>query len=139
MNLNAARNRGFSLVEAVIATALAVVGITAVMGAYGAINAARAQAKESELKLRLALEKYDEVVATGEFEQAPLSGDFSPLEYTFSVEAEPGVATNLREVIVVVKSSTRRDDDGIEVRGIVYVPQNAVGATPAENAGGGSQ
>lgn len=119
-------NRGFSLVEAVIATVLAVVGLTAVMSAYGAINASRLQTRESERMLRLALEKYEEVVATGAYEQAPLSGAIDGTDYTYSVESYAGITADLREVVVVLRSTKRRDDAGLEVRGMVFVPQ-AVG------------
>ncbi len=127
MNLNAGRSRGFSLVEAVVSTALAITGIVAVMGAFASINATRVQTRESELMLRLAVEKYDEVIATGEYESAPFSGDFDPQPYSYSVESATGVTTDLREVTVRVTSTGRQDDEGVEIRGMIFTEQFVAG------------
>lgn len=64
----ARRSRGFSLIEALAAVALAGLGIAGTVGGIGAIQKAQAYAIEREEMTRFCLQKMDEVVSTGQFE-----------------------------------------------------------------------
>jgi prepilin-type N-terminal cleavage/methylation domain-containing protein len=119
--------RGFSLVEVVVATALLGVGVTAVLGAYGAMNSARTRAAESERMAQLAGAKLDEIVATGEYLEAPLSGRFDDERYTWSAETQAGAEVTLTELTVRVTRERGGEPLATEARTMIFAPPVATG------------
>ena len=68
--------KAFTLVEVLVAVALVGIGVVAVMGALSSLTKAQVRMLEREQMQRLALQKYEELVATGEYTTSS-SGDFS--------------------------------------------------------------
>lgn len=63
-----AKQRGFSLIEALAAVALAGLGIAGTVGGIGAITRAQGLAIEREEMTRLCIQKMDEIIGTEQFE-----------------------------------------------------------------------
>lgn len=72
-----ARRRGFTLVETLASVAVVAIGVTAALGALGYIAKADAKSKLREEGQRLAIQKIDELLATGDYQVTPNGGDFS--------------------------------------------------------------
>jgi Tfp pilus assembly protein PilV len=118
------RRRGFTLFEALAATVIVGLGIVAILGALGSLTNSQARAFERERMQRLAVQKYDELVATGEIQAAGLNGDFTEWNlnaYEWDAEVVPTGIENLEAVTVQVR---RRDDRGPigSARGLVFIP-----------------
>jgi len=105
---NAARTKGFTIVEVVVATVLIVVGITALMRGLGAVDKATAALLEKDKVSRLAQQKLDEVIATEEYKTATQGSFDSPDEkYSWTLE---NVATGVESLVglrLTVTDSTR--------------------------------
>ncbi|MBL1149850.1 MAG: type II secretion system protein [Armatimonadetes bacterium] len=125
---SAVAKRGFTLVEVVAATAIAGVGIVAAMSTFGAMNAAMARGLETEKMQRIADEKFDEIVATGEVPNTPLSGEVTGTDFVWNAESATTETENVTELIVTVRRSAGREDSGIEVRGLVFILPTSTGA-----------
>lgn len=124
--------RGFSLVEALVAVAVTGVGVTAALGGLRAIASGDARVRQIELMQRLANEKFEEVLATGEHASAPLSGTFEDrgLEgYAFTVDTEPSSTENLQIIRVVVRPADEENPMRAQATGLTFVP-------PATGEGG---
>lgn len=124
------RRRGYTLIEALVAVAVAAIGITASLGAMSALNKGELRARERETMQRLAFEKYDDAVATHDYTLAPLSGDFADHNlpnYSYRLEIEPSGVENLDVVHVTVTSTTSNLQATAE--GLVFTaPQTQEGA-----------
>jgi len=131
------RNRaGFTLIEALVATALLASGVVAVLGAFGALNRTETRARELETMQRLAYQKYDELLATSTDITSPQDGDFSDQNidgYTWKSEEEPSGVENLDAVTVTVEKANDKSSSAPSAvaYGLVYVPPTttATGAT----------
>jgi len=113
----------FTLIEALVSITLLAVGVAAVIGALGSFSYSEAKALESELGQRLALRKLDELKATGEIQQAPLSGTFEEegdREHEWKAELDPSGVENLNSVRVTVtkngSSAILGTAEGLEFR-----------------------
>lgn len=130
--MSGGNRRGFSLVEALVAVAITGIGVTAALGGIRAMTRTEGEARQSELMLRLAHEKYEEVMGTGEYASAPLTGDFRDrnLEgYYFRIETEPSGTENLDILRVTVNRSDGANEIAGKVAGLVFIPP-----TPTEGA-----
>jgi len=119
------RRRGFSLLEAMVASILLAIGISGVMAALGAMTSARGRIIESERMQRLAVDKYDELVGTGAYSTPSLTGDFTDrneTRYTWRAELQDTGTTNLESFTVYVDPVAGRDAKTIQVTGLVFVP-----------------
>lgn len=126
--------RGFTLIEALAAVVLLGVGLVASLGALSAIRRSEYRAREAEVMLRLASDKYQELVATGQTTN-PASGDFSDRNdqnYRWSLSIESSGVTDLNAVTVIVQPQSASDDGPRQqVSGLVYVPPATTGeSTP---------
>ena len=138
------------MVEVLVAAVLAGIGIVACMGAIGKMQHGEALGREREALINLAVEKYDEVVATTDLSQAnSLSGDFSDRndsEHTWTATtatvnttsntavvntASTAAATTVDSLSITVKSSSDPTQT-YTVTGLVYIP-----ATTSTGAGTG--
>ena len=113
------------MIEALVAVAVAGIGLTAALGAMRAISNAEWRTMRSEAMQRLAVQKYDEVVATGEISTAPLEGTFEDrgiADYRWRAEVEPSGVENLDIVTVTVELESGTDDLESSISGLQYVP-----------------
>ena len=104
--------RGFSMVEAMVAVALLAVGITACLGALGAMTKGEARAQESERLQLLAHRKLDELIATHAAETGSVSGDFTDNGFpaiTWSAETETSGVENLDALHLTITEPNKPD------------------------------
>lgn len=121
------RKRGFTMVEAIVSIALAGFGVAAVVGALGSINLAEANALEREHMQRLAVDKYDELIATGDY-QTETSGNFSDRgddNYDWSADLVTTGVEGLDELTVTVSRSAGDRDTEFTVSGLLYAVQTS--------------
>lgn len=127
------RKRGFSLVEALVAVALLGLGITACLGALAEMANGETRAERSERLQMLAHRKLQEIVATAEYQQAPIDGSFEIEGYpdiTWTATDEQSGVENLEIVALTVTS------EGGEVS---YTVTQLVYRQPITTDGGGGQ
>lgn len=80
------------MIEALVSIAVLLLGIVGALGAIGEMTRSEARMRDAELMRKLAHDKFDEVVATGELVNAPLDGTFEDLghpELEWTLETEP--------------------------------------------------
>lgn len=153
MNRGNRPNRtGFTLVEVLVSAALAGVGIVAAMGAIAKMEHGESIGRAREALINLAIEKYDEVVATTDLSQAnALSGDFTDHndtdhKWTASVQSVTTSSNNSVVNTANASSSTTIDSVSVTVHstsdpsltytvtGLVYVPPSTT--APGTGTGG---
>lgn len=131
---NGRSQRGFSLIEAMVATVLVAVGVVAVYGAMSAITRTEHRTRQHEVLQRLAEDKYDEIVTTEATLTAPQNGNFSDRnlpKFTWKLESVPSGVENLQALTVRVQADQNdaKSPEGI-ASGLVYIhPQTTTGAT----------
>lgn len=116
------RRRGFTMVEAIISIALAGFGVAAIVGAMGSVNLAEANALERERMQQLAIDKFDELVATEEY-NSTTSGTFEDRnepDYEWSAEVEATGVEGLDELVLTVTRSSGDRDAEITISGLLY-------------------
>ncbi len=121
------RRRGFTMVEAIVSIALAGFGVAAVVGALGSINLAEANALEREHMQRLAVDKYDELIATGDY-QTETSGNFQDRgedSYDWSAETVTTGVEGLDELTVTITRSAGDRDTEFTISGLLYEVQTS--------------
>ena len=133
MSTASRHRRGFSLIEAMVAVAVTGIGVTAALGGMRSLARAEYKATRTEIMQRLAFQKYDEVIATGEVNTAPLEGDFRDLNvdgYEYRVEVEQSGVENLAVVVVRV-NPVGEEDNYVVAKGLQFQPP------PPTQEGGG--
>lgn len=129
----AKRRRGFTLVEVIVSVALLAVGIVAVLSTIGHMTKTEAMVQEGERMRRLADEKLQELIGTGDYVTLT-DGDFSERgenRYTWTSALEPTGVESLESLTVTVVRVNRRDDLGYDASQLIYIPPVATGgATP---------
>lgn len=121
--MSTASNRGFTLVEALVAIMLVGIGVVGAMRGFAVLGRTEASVRETERMQRLALQKYDELVGLGETTTAQ-SGDFQDREetrYTWSLEVNPTGIENLDAVSLVVQRRNA-SGDGVRISGLKFTP-----------------
>ena len=99
------KHRGFTIVEALASIALISVGIVASLQTFGALAKADAREADAEEMQRLALRKYDDIVAAGGLTATASSGDFQDLNqprFTWKARQSPTGTGNLDRITVEV-------------------------------------
>lgn len=96
--------RGFTLVEVLATLMLAAIVLPAVMRGLSVCLATSGQARQQAEATVLAQDKLSEVIATGQLQQAALSGDFGTdwPGYLWEVRVDDFDTTTLRQVEVTV-------------------------------------
>ncbi|MEQ1823753.1 MAG: prepilin-type N-terminal cleavage/methylation domain-containing protein [Fimbriimonadaceae bacterium] len=125
--------RGFTFIEALVSIALAGIGIASVVGAMGAMTKTEANAIEKEKMQRLAVDKYEELVATNDYDSVT-TGDFEDRgepDFAWSAEVQTTGVEGLDQLQLTVRRSTGREAE-ISITGLVYAP------TQSTTTGGGT-
>ena len=120
---------GFTLVEALVSVVLLSVGIVAATATLGQMTKSEGYMQEGERMRRLADRKLQELVATGDY-QFTTSGDFADLyedRYAFTAALEPTGTEYLDALIVTVTRKDRRDDPGVDVSELIFIPPTSTG------------
>lgn len=115
--------------EAIVSVALLAVGIVAALSAISQMTKSEAIVQESERMRRLADEKLQELIATGDY-QTITEGDFAERgenRYTWTAELQPTGVENLEALTVIVVRVNRRDDPGYDASQLIYIPPVATG------------
>jgi prepilin-type N-terminal cleavage/methylation domain-containing protein len=126
--------RGFTFIEALVSIALAGIGIASAVGAMGAMTKSEANALEKERMQRLAVDKYEELVATSEYNTLK-SGDFvdrGETDFAWSAEVQTTGVEGLDQLQLTVRRNTGREAE-ITITGLVYATTQSTttsGGTP---------
>lgn len=130
--MSGARRRGFTIVEALVATVLTGIGVAAAVNGLASLTKAQALALERERMNRLAVMKLDELIATGQITN--VGGTFEEMgENRYLWEASVGTTgvENLSQLTVSVRlaeGSTRSAE--LSATALAYEePQATVGGT----------
>jgi len=97
------RRAAFTLIEAVVATALLGIGVSAAVGALAQLTRAEATLNDRVALHRLAQERLDEFLATSDSDATNLDGGFEDRgrpTWSWSAEVVPTGVENLEEVTV---------------------------------------
>ena len=118
------RRRGYSLIEALVAVAVTGIGVSAALGGMGALARGERRALITETMQRLAFQKYEEIVATGEVTSATLEGDFSDRNLeTLKWEAEVEQSGTENLSIITVRVTSDADENmQAQARGLLFEP-----------------
>ncbi len=117
------KRRGFTLIEAIAAIALVGIGVASAMGGLAAMAKTDRILLEREELQRLAVQKYEEVIATGLLDTAELSGDFAEQNiegFEWEVAVEPSGEENLEIVTVTVTRSGDPEGPQTTVDGLYF-------------------
>lgn len=113
----------FTLIEAVAAIGLVGIGVASVMGGLSAMANTDRQLMLREEMQRLAVQKFDEIIATGVIETAQLSGDFAEQnidDYEWSADVQPSGEENLEVITVIVNQVGDPDGPAATVDGLYF-------------------
>ncbi len=135
MNLNKGSKSAFTLVEVLVAIVLVGIALTATLGAIGSLTASFRRSVELENLQRLANEKLDEVLATGEWQTASEGGFEGDLyeDYTWSIETETTTVAGLEYVRLTVTRNFAGREDSTFVEGLAYLAETTT--VPLEGGG----
>lgn len=125
------RKRGFTLIEAVAAIGLVGIGVASVMGGLAAMAKTDRQLMLREEMQKLAVQKYDEIIATGLIDTAELSGDFTEQnndDFEWEATVEPSGEENLEILSVTVNQVGDTEGPNATVDGLVFRPPLQGGA-----------
>jgi type II secretory pathway pseudopilin PulG len=129
------KRRGFTLVEAIAATALVGLGVATTLGGMAVLAKGDRELLEREQMQRLAVRKYQEIVSTGMIDTADLKGDFTEEnieDYEWNATVEPSGEENLEVLTVTVnRTGASEEDPAATVDGLVFNPPIQGGAAGA--------
>lgn len=129
----ASRRSGFTLVEVVVSVALLSVGIVGVLTGFSAVSRSEVRIRTIERVQRLAVLKYEELVATEQFDTAELSGDFEDVGergVRWTATVEPSGVENLETLTVTVELENAPSNTPVGVmEGLVFNPPLTTGGT----------
>ncbi len=117
--------RGFTLIEALAAVLLLIVGVSSAMHGLGALSRAQRRAQENEDMQRLAIQKYDEILALGALNSGEASGDFREIgedRFIWSARRMPTGYGNLDSIQVDVARRWEGLSKSVEVQGLFCRP-----------------
>lgn len=124
-----------------VSASLVAVGVASAMGAYGALTKAQSQIQERDRMQRLAISKYDELVAEG-INNAASNGDFQDYNderYKWQSDIATTTTTGLQSLTITVTATNPNDNTQVSVAGLLYDPttSTAGGGTGTTGATGG--
>ena len=135
--MKSARSRGFTLIEAMVSASLVAIGVASAMAAYGALTKAQTQVQERDRMQRLAVSKYDELVAEG-INNAASNGDFQDYNedrYKWQTDIANTATTGLQSLTVTVTAADPKDPTQVSVEGLLYSPTTSTTATGTTGGG----
>ena len=112
------------LVEVLVAIVLVSIGITTLIGGLGSITSSYRRTVERETLHRLAHEKFDELIATGDWEFV-FEGDFEDerfADYEWESETTTTEIADLEHFRVTVFINTDAKDSEAFAEGLVFRP-----------------
>ncbi len=119
------RRRGFTIMEALVSSALIAIGVVAVLQALMGIARNDNQQMESERMQRLAAQKLDELVATGQLVNGEIEGDFADENepnYTWVASVGATGISNLNSLTIKVSRQTSQRTYSTSLQTLQYVP-----------------
>lgn len=133
--MRSSKSRGFTLIEAIVATVFVGVGLVATLTSLATMTRNDSLLREKEELQRLAIQKYDELIATGGIDTAQLSGDFSDRnidKYDWQAEITPSGEENLNILTVTVKETNNDSGPQAVIDGMLYQAPIATGGTTGQ-------
>lgn len=131
------KEQGFTVVEVMVASLLMVTAVVVVLGGIRAIQRANVHAANMSLLQRLASEKLEDAVASGDVTTYGSQGDFSDRGYsdaTWTLNIQNSSATNVDEMTV----TATRGKDTQTLNQYVYIqPATTTTGTGTGATGGG--
>lgn len=129
---NVGRRKGFSLIEALVAVTLVAVGVASAVQGIGSLNRANSILSRKQKLVNLAIQKLDEMQATGETsEQGGTFEDEGVTGVTWELRVETTGVTNLNELIVTVTQGTGTNAPTATVSGLAATDTGASTGTEA--------
>ncbi len=124
-------SKGFTLIEAIVSVALVSTAVAASVGALGGLSKTEWLARHRETMERLAVQKSDELIATGALESSgALSGDFSEqgeTRFTWSAEILATGIENLDTLDVTIHAAQSGLAE-VRVQRLFFVPSQTLEA-----------
>lgn len=105
------RRKGFTLVEALVAITLTAIGVAAALQGIAALSKGQSLMMEKERMQRLAVQKLEELVATGDLNN--VGGTFeeqNETRYVWEAQINTTGIENLSEVVVTVSKTDAGDE-----------------------------
>ena len=123
-SLKYVHNRGLTLVEVLVAIILVGVGLASLVGGLGALTRSYSSAQEREIMHRLAHEKYEDLLATGDWITVSDGGfeDVRYEKYEWEVETATTEVEDLESLRVIVRIIDSADNASVVAEGLVYRP-----------------
>ena len=122
-----------------VASVLVAIGISSAVRGFAALTKAQSTMQERDRMQRLAVSKYDELLAQG-INNASTSGDFQEYNddrYKWVADIENTTTTNLQSVKVTVSAVDPTDTNQASIDGLVFSPQTSVTPGAANTGAGG--
>lgn len=116
--------KGFTVVEALVAATLLGVGIAGCVAGLASLTRAFSRMDDRALVQRMAHAKFDELVATGEWQTATDGGFETPeaANLVWEAEVQPTAIDGLASFRLVVRHSSRENAPQATVAGVVRLP-----------------
>lgn len=130
---------GYSLIEAMVSVVVVGIAVVGCIAALSAMTRSEDRALTTEKMYRLASEKYDEVIATEDYVNSSLSGNFEDRGepgYSWQVDVAPTGESNLDSVTVTVTKESGSQAEPVKVVGVMYVPESSTGTSGSSGTGG---
>ncbi|MCH7903502.1 MAG: prepilin-type N-terminal cleavage/methylation domain-containing protein [Armatimonadetes bacterium] len=123
-SLKYVHKRGLTLVEVLVAIVLVGVGLASLVAGLGSLTRSYSSAQEREIMHRLAHEKYEDLLATGDWITVS-DGDFEDVRYAkyeWEVETSTTEVEDLESLRVIVRVIDAGDNAAVVAEGLVYRP-----------------
>lgn len=122
MSLSSGSNRAFTLIEVLVAIVLIGIALTALVGGLGSLTNSYRRSVEKDTLVRLAHEKLDELVSTGEWASV-MDGEFTGDRYEnfeWSLETETTTIEGLEYLRLTVTKTGPGAEDTEYAEGMAY-------------------
>jgi hypothetical protein len=118
------------VVEALVAATLLGVGMAACVAGLGSLTRAHSRMEDRRLAYRFAHAKFDELVATGEWQTATDGGFETPeaADLRWQASVEPTTVDGLASFRLTVRHATRENSPEASVVGAVRLPEGTEAA-----------
>lgn len=138
-NARNSRRSGYSLIEALVSMVIVGIAIVGCLSTLSAMTRSEDRSLMTEKMHRLASEKLDEILATEDYANSSLSGNFDDrgeTGFSWEVEVDPTGESNLDSIAVTVTKESGSRAEPVKAIGLVYIPETTTTGTAAS---GGAQ